>query len=1406
MSCRAETNRRAQAGWRGISTAAALLGLVTLSGTAAADGGQGGNPGDGTVGGGAGGAGHGGAAGASATNFGGGGGGAAGGGAGGTGAGGTAGGAGGIVGSPNGAVGSPGDDGTGGGGGGGGFNGNGSIAAGNGGAGGKGGDRYTTGTGTVSAAGTGGGGGGAGGAGRGFADPQASFTNTGTLQGGGAGGRGGNGGVADVSGSASGEFTVTATGGAGGQGGTGGAALLFSGAGASFTNQGSSSLVTGSKGADGGAGGLGAARAFPGSGAVTVTAIGGVGGAGGTGGAGVVFSGSDAAARNEGRIVGGAGGTGGAAGNSFPGTVGGSGPITLINRIGNGGAGGTGGAGVVLMGGGQIVSTGNIIGGAGGNGGTANIPGIGGKGGDGGTGGDGIRVLAGGSVEISGEIRGGTGGFGGGGNGQITAIGGSGGAGGFGIVAQGASIRLNSTGAIQGGSGGGAGTGGTGGVGGFGVTGGDLEIFNAGFIVGGFARNGTQTDAIRFSAGTNKLTIASTSRISGRVVAFSAADTFALGGDSDGTFDVSTIGAAAQYRGFGIFEKTGAATWRLTGTTTALTPWTITEGTLSIAQDNSLGAASGGLTFDGGTLATTASFATGRGTTLAAGGGAFAPSAGTTLTHNGVISGAGQLTMAGPGTLILTGANSYEGGTRLDAGILQIAAGNNLGDEAGGLTFNGGTLAVTASFDMDRAVTLQADGRFDIAADTRLGLGGTVEGTGDLVKFGAGTLALTGTNFYAGDTLVAAGTLIGSSTSIRGDIGNAAAVVFEQASDAGFSGNITGLDGVEGTMTKAGAGVLTLTGMSMLDWSIEAGGLVTSAARFAGDADIGTHGRLTFDDALATSYGGVLSGAGSFAVTGGGVLTLTGDSSAFAGTTTLEGATMLVGDATGAGKLGGSMTVGVGGRLGGAGTLGSGAGSSVTLASGGTLAPGNSIGTLAIDGDLVFEAGSRFEVEADPEGTQSDLVTVSGDARLDGGSVAHIGADGPYRLRSRYTIISADGALSGRFDGVTSDFAFLTPDLIYDYIAGTVALDLTRNDVDFSDAAHTRNQRATAGAIESIGIAAAHPVYDAIALLPDDADVIRASFDALSGEVHASLKTALIEDSRFVREAANDRLRAAHTAAGDGVALWGQGFGVWGHSDEDGNAARLERSTGGFVVGADTPVFDDWRFGILAGYSRTSFDVDDRRSSGSGDNYHLGAYGGGALGPFELRLGAAYTWHDMTTRRDVAFPGFSDELESEYDAGTAQGFAEIGYGVKMGGVEAEPFASLAYVDLTTEGFTEKGGAAVLHADRQAVDATFTTLGLRASSDLVVGELDVTARGLLGWRHTFGDVTPVSTQAFSLGDDFSVAGAPIARDAAAVEAGVDARLSASTTFGVSYSGQIASDATEHSIRAAVNLGF
>ncbi|MGO4625028.1 autotransporter-associated beta strand repeat-containing protein [Ensifer sp. 2TAB8] len=768
-----------------------------------------------------------------------------------------------------------------------------------------------------------------------------------------------------------------------------------------------------------------------------------------------------------------------------------------------------------------------------------------------------------------------------------------------------------------------------------------------------------------------------------------------------------------------------------------------------------------------------------------------------------------SLAKAGAGALTLTGDNTYSGGTTILGGVLSVSRDANLGAASGGVSFAGGALATTASFDTARSIELTQAGRFDVAAGTELGLTGRLSGSGDLIKQGAGTLRFdNGANAYT-NTLVAAGTLIGNATSISGKIGNAGTVVFDQTANAAFAGDIGALNGSAGRMIKRGAGALSLTGMSSLDWTVQAGRLVTSAERFGGDAALASGASLTFDQAVNASYGGVISGSGSFAKAGAGFLTLTGNSSAFSGVTTVENGTLAVN-----GLLGGTVDVLAGGRL-----QGSGAASNVRAS--GTIAPGNSIGTLNVAGNLTFNSGSIYEVEVNAAG-QSDRIVATGTATIAGGSVKVLADTGSYAPETKYTIVTAHGGRSGSFSGVSSNLAFLDPSLSYD--ASSVYLKLTRNNIDFSSVGATPNQIATGGGAETLG--RGNPVYNAITNL--SAPQARNAFDQLSGEIHASAKSLLTEDSRFIRNAINERLRAAFDSVGtanstvtsyvdgkpvavdattDRLAFWSQGFGSWGHTDGDGNAARLNRSTGGFFAGADIPAFDNWRFGAIAGYSHTSFDVKDRYSSGSSENYHAGLYGGATWGDLAFQAGAAYTWHDVSTSRTVMFPGFSDSLKGDYDAGTAQVFGELGYGIAMGEARFEPFANLAHVSVQTDNVTETAGTAALSSEGDTTDTTWTTLGLRASTTFDLDGAAVTVKGMAGWRRAFGDLLPLSTMRFAGGgDQFLTAGVPIARDAAVVEAGLDYALSPSATLGVTYAGQFGSDVSDQSARVNLNVKF
>lgn len=500
------------------------------------------------------------------------------------------------------------------------------------------------------------------------------------------------------------------------------------------------------------------------------------------------------------------------------------------------------------------------------------------------------------------------------------------------------------------------------------------------------------------------------------------------------------------------------------------------------------------------------------------------------------------------------------------------------------------------------------------------------------------------------------------------------------------------------------------------------------------------------------------------------------------------------------------------------------------LASSGTITPGNSVGIVSVDGDLTLASSSVYAAEIDAQGG-SDLIKVGGTANLAG--AVTVSALGGYQLNRPYTILTAGNLAGTTFSSVswTGSTDFIAPSLSYD--ANNVLLTIGRNAVSLASVAQTDNQRAVAGAIDSLGLG--NPIANSVAFL--DASGARQAFDQLSGDGYASTKTGLIETSHLAADAINNRLRSAFAGVGskdvpalsyaktkepprasaaidavsDGASLgqygfWATGFGSWVEQDGNANAAGVSTSTGGFISGLDVGLGEGWRLGFAGGYSRSDIDLKERHAAATSDNWHLGIYGGNQWGPLGLRAGLIQTWHSLDASRSVAFTGLSNSLEADYDARTLQAFGEVGYRIDTAAASFEPFANLAHIRLRTDGFTETGGAAALNVESETTNTTFTTLGLRAEAPLSLGSTSVNLKGSLGWRHAYGDIIPVSTQAFAGGDAFSVAGAPIAKDTALLEAGLDFDVTRASTLGLSYIGQYGSGARQNGFKASFNIKF
>jgi autotransporter-associated beta strand protein len=1160
--------------------------------------------------------------------------------------------------------------------------------------------------------------------------------------------------------------------------------------------------------ADGGAGGNGATG-------------GGTAGSGGAGGTGFTAPNNNGGNSTAGAGGGGAGGGGGgAAGGGHGGdgcaglcpANGGAGGTALNpngqdGAAGSAGGGGGGGGGYNGNGAGAstITNTSALAGGNGGAGGAA--AGVNGGGG-GGAGGYGAVVTGSGGSSNSASITGGNGGIGGAAGGAPGVHAGNGGDGGVGVQFTSTGATFTNSGSITGGNGGAGGSGsgggiaGTPGAGGVGIVGAGLTVINSGTISGGLAGGGARANAITFTGGTNTLELRAGFLITGNVVAASTADTLALGGTTNASFDVSKIGSSAQYQGFGNFQKTGTSTWTLIGTTAAVTPWTINAGTLAVSSDANLGDPGGGLSFNGGTLQFLSGFTTNRGITLNAGGGTFDTN-GNNGTLAGNIVGTGGLTKIGAGTLTLSGPSTYTGATNVNAGTLQAGVANAFAPLSAFTIASGATLDLN-NFDQAvgslagaGAVTLGAATLFTGGDNTSTTFAGTISGSGALFKLGPGTLALTGTSTYSGGTMIAGGL-----------------VNFNAASNFG-----TGLILLNGGGLQWAAGTSTDISSRL-------------AAFGAGGATFDTNGNnVTLASALAGIGGVTKIGAGTLVLSG--IDTYRGPTTVAAGTLTVNGSI-----------ASSVVTVNAGATLSGIGTVGG-----LTINSGGTFAPGNSPGTMTVAGNLAFQSGALYVVQVNS--TTASSTNVTGSATL-AGSVQAAFASGSYATRT-YTIVSAAGGLGGTtFNtlttsnlpaGFTASLSYTATDAILNLTAtlgqpsgpglgpgapsgpGALACAFSLNQCNVANAlnAFFNNGGALPPAFVTIfGLTGAN-LANALTLLSGEAATgaqqvafqltnqflgimldpfVDGRSNPLGGGAigFAPAREELPEDialayAKILKEPPKPQTFEQRWS------VWGAGYG--GSNRTSGDPAvigshDLSAATAGGAAGLDYRLAPGTVLGFALAGGGTSWGLAQGLGTGKSDAFQAGVYGTARSGPAYLAAALAYTNHWMSTDR-FAFAG--DHLSASFNAQSFGGRVESGYrfATIYGGLT--PYAAIQTQSFHAPSYNETdlnaGGFALGFNSRNATD-TRSELGGRFDRLLLLNpEAALTLRTRVAWAHDWIS-DPSLAAAFQTlpGASFVVNGATPAKNSALTSAGAELRLANGVVLLAKFDGEFASHASTY----------
>ncbi|MBL0166111.1 MAG: autotransporter domain-containing protein [Propionivibrio sp.] len=824
--------------------------------------------------------------------------------------------------------------------------------------------------------------------------------------------------------------------------------------------------------------------------------------------------------------------------------------------------------------------------------------------------------------------------------------------------------------------------------------------------------------------------------------------TLTVGGDNSSTTYSGTFSAIP-----GNLVKAGTGTLTLEGAPLHTGSTTINAGTLQVGNGGALAGSSsfGGPVVNNGTLAFDYTSAGG-------------------IATLGAVSGTGNLTKSGSGTLILTGAPGYTGSTTINAGTLQVGSGGALAGSSsfGGAVVNNGTLA------------------FDYTSAGGNATLGAVSGTGSLTKSGSGTLIMTGAPGHTGPTTINAGTLqvgnggaLAGSSSFGGAVVNNGTLAFDYSS-AGGSATLGAVSGA-GSLVKNGSGTLILTGtpghtgtttINAGTLQVGTGGALSGSSSFGGA--VLNNGTLVFDYSSAggTSTLSNLSGNGNLIKNGSGLLNLTGTSTN-TGSMQVNAGTLAVN-----GAIASAVNINAGGTLGGIGTINN----AVTANAGGVIAPGNSIGTLTVNGSVAFNAGSIYRVEVNPAGNADriNVIGAPGTATIGGGTVDVQAGAGTYSPATIYTIINATGGVAGTFSSVTSNLAFLTPSLAYD--PNNVFLTLTRNAATFPSVALTPNQIAVSNMLEPV--ANAGPTGDmgtvVNGLLGLSAPQARAAFDAIGGASIVELRRANVAFARVFTGDLDSRIQQP---AGAGVAKSGEqpaspdGRGFWikanasaYRTDGDGNAFENEVRGGSIAFGADAAPAKDVIVGLAAAYGKGNLDFDGIPDSGWTRNGALAVYGNYVTGPWAFKGIAGYAFGRNQLDRPIVFGPIARVAQGEFDSQSGTVYAEATYDIPMDGFSLRPLAGLSWVISRQQGFTESGaGALNLAVTGETTNSLRTLLGVKTVHALPTGNGGVVfLEPRLLWSHEFGDLnTPLDAQLTGAGaaGNFTVAGVNLKRDSA-----------------------------------------